>query len=87
MTQTPGGARVDPAPVLQVDDVTGEVITGGVRGGSGGANVHNTPATAPTDANLKPGQISWYLDEAGNNLKARVKYSNGTLKTATIALV
>ena len=27
-----------------------------------------------------------YLDEAANRLKVRVKYSNGTVKTATIAL-
>lgn len=42
---------------------------------------------APTDGNMGLGTIVFYLDEAGNNLKVRVKYSNGTLKTATIALV
>lgn len=44
------------------------------------------PPSAPTDGNLINGQVSFYLDEVGNNLKIRVKYSNGTLKTATIAL-
>ena len=47
----------------------------------------NTPASAPTDSDLANGQVSFYLDEAGNNLKVRVKYSSGTLKTATVALV
>jgi hypothetical protein len=47
-----------------------------------------TPASAPTDGDLKASSISMYLDEVGNNLKVRVKYANGTtLKTATIALV
>lgn len=50
--------------------------------------ISGAPATAPTDANLMAASVSMYLDEAGNNLKVRVKYANGTtLKTATIALV
>jgi hypothetical protein len=44
-------------------------------------------AAAPTDADLMNGSISFWLDEVGNNLKVRAKYSGGTLKTATIALV
>jgi hypothetical protein len=56
--------------------------------GSAGRVAVTTPASAPTDAHLAASQISFYLDEAGNNLKVRVKYANGsTLKTATIALV
>jgi hypothetical protein len=42
---------------------------------------------APVDADLANSNISFYLDEAGNNLKVRVKYSNGTLKTATVPLL
>jgi hypothetical protein len=46
------------------------------------------PASAPTDAHLAASTIHFYLDEAGANLKVRVKYADGTtLKTATIALV
>lgn len=45
----------------------------------------STPASsgAALDTN---GSISFYLDEVGNNLKAEVKYSDGTTKTGTIAL-
>ncbi|MDZ7766924.1 MAG: hypothetical protein U5K00_21330, partial [Melioribacteraceae bacterium] len=32
------------------------------------------------------GNISFSLDETGDNLIAKVKYSNGTVKTATVAL-
>jgi hypothetical protein len=41
---------------------------------------------APTDADMGYGSIVFYLDESGNNLKIRVKFSNGTLKTATVSL-
>lgn len=53
---------------------------------NGGAPV-GAKNTAPVDADIPKGAIVFYLDEAGNNLKVRVKYSNGTLKTATVALV
>lgn len=36
---------------------------------------------------LANGQISFYLDELGNTLKVAVKYSDGTVKTGTIALL
>lgn len=52
-----------------------------------GSIVQSAPSSAPTDGNLTNSSISMYVDEIGNNLKIRVKYSNGTLKTATIALV
>ena len=46
-----------------------------------------TPATAPTDGNLMAASISFYLNEAGNELKARVKYADGTTyKTFTAAI-
>jgi len=44
------------------------------------------PSSAPTDSDLNNNNISFYLDQVGNNLKVRVKYSDGTLKLATIAL-
>jgi hypothetical protein len=43
------------------------------------------PNGAPTG--LANSQISFYLNEAGNQLKVAVKYSDGTTKTATIALL
>lgn len=44
--------------------------------------------SAPTDADLQASEVSWYLDEATNTLKARVKYADGTtLKTGSVALV
>ena len=52
-----------------------------------GRNYQGAPATAPTDANIGNGQISIYLDEAGNNLKIRVRKSDGTYKTVTVAMV
>lgn len=42
--------------------------------------------TDPT-TQLSNSSIKFYLDEAGNNLKVKVKYSNGTVKTGTLALV
>ena len=44
------------------------------------------PNSAPDSANLSNGSISFYLDQTNNRLKVRVKYSTGTIKTATITL-
>lgn len=45
------------------------------------------PAPAATTAGLLDnGQISFYLDEAGNKLKVAVKYSDGTTKTGEVVL-
>jgi hypothetical protein len=41
-------------------------------------------ATAGT-GKMVNGQLYFWLDEGGNNLKVEVKYSEGTTKTATIA--
>ncbi len=46
----------------------------------------NTPSSSP-GALPDNGTIALYLDEVGNNLKVAVKYSDGTTKTGTIALV
>lgn len=42
-------------------------------------------ASAPSDNSLLNGQAAFYLDESGHNLKIKVKYSDGTVKTATVA--
>lgn len=41
---------------------------------------------APTDANLNNQTVTVYLNEAGNKLMFRIKYSDGTLKSGEIAL-
>ncbi len=43
------------------------------------------PDAVPDDADLDNNTMSMYLDEAGNTLNVKVKYSNGTVKTAVIA--
>lgn len=47
----------------------------------------NAPTTAYTTADQNNGTITFSLDEGGNNLIVKAKYSGGTVKTATIALV
>lgn len=46
--------------------------------------VANTP---PNDDDIQDSHITAYLDEVGDQLIFRVRYSDGTLKTGTIALV
>ena len=46
----------------------------------------HAPNTAPDDADLKSGSVSFWLDESSNLLTFRCKYSDGTLKTGTVAL-
>lgn len=48
--------------------------------------VQAAASSAPTDSDIFTNGIMFYLDESGNNLKCRVRYSSGTYKTATIAL-
>lgn len=48
--------------------------------------VLNVPNAAVTPAMLDTSSLSFWVDEAGNALKLSVKYSNGTAKTASIAL-
>jgi hypothetical protein len=51
-----------------------------------GPQYTGAPASAPTDANIANNQISAYLDESGGNLKFRIRKSDGTYKTATLAM-
>lgn len=48
--------------------------------------VLNVSNVAVTPAMLDTSSLSFWVDEAGNALKLSVKYSNGTTKTASIAL-
>jgi len=52
--------------------------------GADGRIYVKVPNSAPTDGNLANSNITFYLDEANNAIKARIKYSNGTLKTLTV---
>jgi hypothetical protein len=45
------------------------------------------PTSAPTDGDLDNAQWSVWVDEGSDLLTFRVKYSTGTLKTGTVALV
>ena len=51
-----------------------------------GQTTIKTENSETNSANLTNGSISFYLDEGNNQLKVRVKYSDGLLKTGTIAL-
>jgi DnaJ-class molecular chaperone len=42
---------------------------------------------APSSSLQHNSSLTFWLDEAGNNLKVQVRYSNGTVKTATVAVV
>jgi len=46
--------------------------------------VQRAPASAPADAVLFNGTVSFSLDESGHNLLVKAKYSGGTVKTGTV---
>lgn len=47
----------------------------------------HVPDTAPVDADITVSHMSFWIDEAANNLVFRVRYSGGGYKTGTVALV
>lgn len=46
----------------------------------------SAPNSAPTDSEIKNGVVSFWLNESSNELTFRVRYSDATLKTGTVAL-
>lgn len=52
-----------------------------------GGMLFGLPNVAPNDSLIPANHGTMYIDEVADELKVRVKYSDGTLKTATIALV
>jgi len=42
--------------------------------------------SAEADASLKNKEVNIWLDETGNNLVFKVKFSDGTIKSGTVAL-
>jgi hypothetical protein len=73
------------ADILQVLDQSGTTRYDKI--GIDGRVYVYAPNSAPTDANIENNQITFYLDEAGNKLDIRVRYSSGTLKTGAITLI
>lgn len=83
-------------------DNTSDVVDGGTDNSvlwSRGSNLHIAnsnykagylfqpcPASAVTDGNISPNRFAVHLDEAGNELTFRVKYSDSSLKTGTVSL-
>ncbi len=64
-------------------------LRGGVASGSGarGRIMLEALNSAPSDALLANSDVCIYLDQATNKVIMRVKYSDGTLKTAKIGLI
>ncbi len=55
--------------------------------GASGPVAHlSAPLAAPASSNQDNGTVTFWIDEAGGNLKFQVKYSNGTVKTGTLAI-
>jgi parallel beta-helix repeat protein len=67
-----------------IDDVS--IMTGVVSDGTLWYQ-NPAPTTAPTSTVQNHGSVTYWLDEAGSNLKFQVRYSNGTVKTGTVAVV
>ena len=80
-----------------VRDPSGNIVFSGntftVRAGSQqfslalGGMLFGIPNNPPNDGLIPQNHGTWYIDELTNELKMRVRYSDGTLKTATIPLV
>lgn len=56
------------------------------RVSSDGQRYLRAATTVPSDASFAVSQCAFYVDQVGNALKVKVKYSDGTVKTGSIAL-
>jgi len=92
-----GIGTTEPSKILHVNGeslFTGTMFAPEIRQSAGNVKVTSnngdviitTDNDSPTDSDLGSGSIVMYLDEGGDNLKFRVKYSDTTLKTGTISL-
>lgn len=92
---------VDTVAAVSLDATTGfetaSIQINNATSGAGGVYIYNdgtkirvnstVPSTAPADASLSASQVSAWVDEIGNTLSFKVKYSDGTtVKSGSIAL-
>ena len=59
----------------------------GVTINNSGYVIFQANNSAIADGNLPASKFAFYIDEAGNTLTVKVKYSGGTVKTGTVALI
>ncbi len=90
----PVGDRLRNAVPRVFTDATGKITGLGMRfllelGDAVQALVQRLEALPDpvNDELIENSQVGFYLSEATNELKVRVRYSDGTLKTGTITLV
>lgn len=84
-----GNATVGANADVTVSARTGAVLVQSVAGAVNLDALHGVNQPAPASLFADPGasKLTFYLDEAGNKLKVRVTYANGTThKTGEIAL-
>lgn len=67
------------------DGVSAQLET--LRLTSGGYNVSKIKTSALADGTHENSEMSFWVDEAGNTLNFKVKYSGGTVKSGSVALV
>ncbi len=81
LTRDPGGNIVMSCATFTVraGQEVFSLLNGGMQFG--------VPNVAPNDALIPNGHCQAWVDQPGNALKFRVRYSDGTIKTGTIALV
>lgn len=57
-----------------------------IKGRNDGYVIQRAINAAISDGSLSNNELSFYIDESGNTLTVKVKYSGGTVKTGTVAL-
>lgn len=79
------GAGFNGEATLAYIQLNADASTSTIVATAGGGIALSAP-NSTTASILSNGQISFWLDEVGNNLKVAVQYSGGTTKTGTVAL-